>query len=110
MNEPQEYPFLSHAIFENLLAKYLDSKLANRRRKTFITCEDFDFCIKVLQNPTDTTIGTAKDRYWAKKSFTLRDLETQTNSIIQLIKLDPNLSVYPIDKIYEYYAVYTKEL
>ncbi|KAF0439684.1 retrotransposon nucleocapsid protein [Gigaspora margarita] len=101
MNEPHEYPFLSRDAFENLLAKYLDSKSVNRRRKTFITREDFDFCIKVLQTPTDTTTGTAKDYYWAKKLFTLRDLGTLANPIIQLIKLDSNLPVCPVDKIYE---------
>ncbi|KAF0500633.1 hypothetical protein F8M41_020219 [Gigaspora margarita] len=96
MNKPQESPFLSYDTFENLLAKYLDSKSSNRRRKTFITCENFDFCIKVLQNPMDTTNGTATDHYWAKKSITLHDLGTPTNSIIKLIKLDSNLLVYPI--------------
>ncbi|CAG8762274.1 18992_t:CDS:1 [Gigaspora rosea] len=97
MNEPQEYLFLSRDAFKNLLAEYLDSKSANRKCKTFNTHEDFDFCIKVLQNPTDTTIGTAKDCNWAKKLFTLRDLGTQTNPIIQLIKP----TRMPIDKIYE---------
>lgn len=101
MAEHQDYPFLSCNAFDELLSRYLSSKSVNRRCKTFITREDFDFCIKVLKDPTNTIIGSAKDRYWAKNTFSIRDLGTSANPIIQLIKTDSNLPVCPVDKIYE---------
>lgn len=88
MAESQDYPFLSRNAFDNLVSKYLDCKSVNRQRKTFITREDFDFCIKVLQDPANTIIGNAKDRH-------IRDLGTPANPIIQHIKVDSNLPVCP---------------
>ena len=77
MAESHDYPFLSRNAFEELLDKFLDSKSVNRRRKTFITREDFDFCIRVLQKPANTKIGNAKERYWAKKTLLYVTLERQ---------------------------------
>ena len=88
--ESYDYPFLSHNTFEELLDKFLDSKLVNRRRKTFITVK----ILKVYKNLQMPQLEMRKN-VTGQKNIALRGLGTSTNPILQLIKIDSNLPVCP---------------
>ena len=83
----QEYPFLPKNLFNDLVNKYLENKSPSRRRKTFISRDDYDLIISVLHEPSNTKIGTAKDRNWIKDTFHIRELGTENNPNTQVVTI-----------------------
>ncbi|CAG8624201.1 41192_t:CDS:2, partial [Gigaspora margarita] len=86
---------------------FLSNRNPKQRRKAIITQEDYDLIIKILKNPTNTSIGTARDRFWAKNSFYLRDLGTLQNTILQLMEVKnansndkPDRAICPFQNLY----------
>jgi hypothetical protein len=108
MSNQEEYSFFPKKLFDDLANKYLEKKSPNRRRKTFISCSDYDLIISVLREPNNTKIGTAKDRNWIKGSFHLRELGTESNPNTQVVTIIKNKNeveiirtVCPFDRVYD---------
>jgi hypothetical protein len=57
--------------------------------------------IKILKEPDDTSNGTAKDRFWAKNSFYLRDIGTSKNPILQIMTRNEDHIVCPFENLYD---------
>ncbi|CAG8759542.1 16902_t:CDS:2 [Cetraspora pellucida] len=87
MDTNREFPFLSRVAFNQLLSEFLSSCSLNQQRKAISTQEDYDLIISILRSPQDTSIETAKDRFWTKKSFYIHNFEISQNPIIQLMEV-----------------------
>jgi hypothetical protein len=98
---PTEFPFFSRAAFDQLIADFYESRKPGSRRKAIITREDYDLIIKILKDPEDTSNGTAKDRFWTKNSFYLRDIGTSQNPILQVMTCNEDRIVCPFENLYD---------
>ena len=102
----EEFSFLSRTEFDQLVRDFLKGQKRAQQRKSIITQEDYDLLIKILKDPEDVSNGNAKDRYWAKNNFYLRDIGTLQNPIVQIMaqnksKKRQDRVVCPFQSLYE---------
>ncbi|GAA6002681.1 integrase zinc binding domain-containing protein [Rhodotorula paludigena] len=63
----------SQRAFQKAMDAYLDTLHYTKKEKSVCTPQRYSLTMSILRNPGSTRFGTAQDRHWTKKHFTLDD-------------------------------------
>jgi len=78
--QPSYQGFPSPQQFNDMVEEYLGSLSPKKQAKALLTQQMYDDILNVLLHPTETKVGSAQFRFWAKKMFQL--VTTQVAHIV----------------------------